>query len=175
MRLFALSLALSTLTTAAMAEEKKGSWAVDLEATPNQRLGFSYYISDKFSLRPSLGGGYSSLSGSFANLGIDFRYDLQGRKRLTPYALASIIYLHNRSSIDPGPGAPVTLRDPHAARLGAGLGLRARLTKRLGVFAETRVTRMTFDDLVGTTSGGRSTLERQNQLETGLGFTFRLK
>ena len=175
MRLFALSLALSTLTTSALAAEKKGSWAVDLEATPSQRFGFAYYVSDKFSLRPSLGGGYSSLNGAFANLGLDFRFELQPTKRVTPYAMASVIYLHNRSSIDSSAETRATIRDPHAARLGAGLGLRARLTDRLSIFAEGRITRMAFDDLVGTTHQGRFTLESPNQLETGFGFTFRLK
>ena len=57
MRLFALSFALTTLVASPLAAEEKGSWTIDLEATPNQRLGFAYYVSDKFSLRPSLGGG----------------------------------------------------------------------------------------------------------------------
>jgi hypothetical protein len=174
MRLFALSLALSTLTTSALAGEEKGSWAVDLEATPNQRLGFAYYVSDKFSLRPSLGGGYSSLNGAFANLGLDLRFELRPTKRVTPYATASAIYLHNRASIDPAERL-VTIRDPHAARLGAGLGLRTRLTDRLSVFAEGRVTRMAFDDLASTTDAGRFPLEARTRFQTGFGFTFRLK
>ena len=92
MRLLALSLALSTLATSALAWEEKGSWAVDLEATPNQRLGFAYYVSDKFSLRPSLGGGYSTLNGAFANLGADLRFELRPTKKVTPYAMASAVY-----------------------------------------------------------------------------------
>ncbi|HEY8151201.1 MAG TPA: outer membrane beta-barrel protein [Vicinamibacteria bacterium] len=175
MRLFALSLALSTLATSALAGEEKGSWAVDLEATPNQRLGFGYYVSDKFSLRPSLGGGYSSLNGAFANLGLDLRFELRPTKKVTPYAMAGLVYLHNRSSIDPGAATPVSIRDPHAARLGAGLGLRTRLTDRLSVFAEGRVTRMAFDDLVGTTDRGRFRLEAPTRFQIGFGFTFRLK
>jgi hypothetical protein len=174
MRLLTLSLVLSSLATGALAEEKKGSWAVDLEATPSQRLGFAYYVSDKLSLRPSLGGGYSSLNGRFANLGLDFRFELQPRQKVTPYATLSAIYLHHRSSSDPG-ARTVTLRDPHAARLGAGFGMRVRLTDRLGVFAEGRVTRMAFDDLVGTTTRGPVHLEAPNQFEHGVGFTFRLK
>jgi len=175
MRLLALSLALSALTTTAVAGEEKGSWAVDLEATPSQRLGFAYYLSDEFSLRPSLGGGYSSLNGAFANLGLDLRFELRPAKRVTPYATAGVVYLHNRSSIDPGAETPVTLRDAHAARLGAGLGLRTRLTDRLGVFAEGRVTRMAFDDLTSTIGTGRFTLEKPNLFAIGFGFTFRLK
>jgi hypothetical protein len=174
MRLLALSLALSTLATSALAWEEKGSWAVDLEATPSQRLGFAYYVSDKFSLRPSLGGGYSSLNGAFANLGLDLRFELRPAKKLTPYAMASAVYLHNRSSIDPAQRL-VTIRDPHAARFGAGLGLRTRLTDRLSVFAEGRVTRMAFDDLASTIGTDRVTLEKPTHLEAGLGFTFRLK
>src|SRR4029453_18580055 len=77
MRLLALSLALTTLAGPALAMEEKGSWAVDLETTPGQRLGFAYYVSDRFSLRPSLGGGYSSLNGAFANLGLDLRFELR--------------------------------------------------------------------------------------------------
>src|SRR6187549_3607347 len=121
MRLLALSLALSMLATTARAWEEKGSWAVDLEATPGQRLGFAYYVSDRFSLRPSLGGGYSSLNGPFANLGLDLRFELRPKKRVTPYAMAGVVYLHNRSSIDFARGTAETIRDPHAARVGAGL------------------------------------------------------
>jgi len=174
MRLFALSLALSTLATSALAGEERGSWAVDLEATPNQRLGFAYYVSDKFSLRPSLGGGYSSLNGAFANLGLDLRFELRPTKRVTPYAMAGVVYLHNRFSIDPSERL-VTIRDPHAARLGAGLGLRTRLTDRLSIFAEGRVTRMAFDDLVSTTDAGRFPLEKPTRFDAGFGFTLRLK
>ena len=174
MRLFALSLALSTLTTSALAGEEKGSWAVDLEATPGQRLGFAYYVSDKYSLRPSLGGGYSSLNGSFANLGLDLRFELRPQKRVTPYAMAGGVYMHNRASIDPTGRLPA-IRDPHAARLGAGLGLRTGLTDRLSIFAEGRVTRLAFDDLVNITPAGRSPLEAQTRFQAGFGFTFRLK
>lgn len=174
MRLLALSLALSALAMPAPAEEEKGSWAVDLEATPSQRLGFAYYLSDKFSLRPSLGGGYSSLNGAFANFGLDLRYELRPTKRLTPYATATAIYLHNRSSIDPADTA-VTIRDPHAARLGLGLGLRFRLNTRLSIFGEGRVTHMAFDDLESTIGTERFTLEQPTRFETGFGFTFRLK
>jgi opacity protein-like surface antigen len=175
MRLFALSLALSTLATSALAGEEKGSWSVDLEATPSQRLGFAYYVSDRFSLRPSLGGGYSSLNGAFANLGLDLRFELRPTKKVTPYVMAGLVYLHNRSSIDPGAATPVSIRDPHAARLGAGLGLRTRLTDRLSVFAEGRVTRMAFDDLASTIGTGRFTLEKPTRFQIGFGFTFRLK
>ena len=175
MRFFALSLALTTLAGPALALEEKGSWAVDLEATPGQRLGFAYYVSDKFSLRPSLGGGYSSLNGAFANLGLDLRFELRPRKRVTPYAMAGVVYLHNRSSIDFGSGAPERISDPHAARFGAGLGLRTRLTDRLSVFAEGRATRMAFDDLASTTANGRFPLELPTRFQAGFGFTFRLK
>ena len=175
MRLLVLSLVLSTLTTSALAGEEKGSWALDLEATPGQRLGFAYYVSDKFSLRPSLGGGYSSLNGAFANLGLDLRFELRPTKRVTPYATAGVVYMHNRSSIDFASGAPLAIRDPHAARLGAGLGLRTGLTDRLSIFAEGRVTRTAFDDLVGTTHAGRFPLEKPTRFQAGFGFTFRLK
>jgi opacity protein-like surface antigen len=174
MRLVALSLALTTLAVSASGAEEKGSWSADLEAAPGQRLGFAYYVSDQFSLRPSVGGGYSSLNGAFANLGLDLRFELRPRKRVTPYAMAGVVYLHNRASIDPAERL-VTIRDPHAARMGAGLGLRTRLTDRLGLFAEGRVTRMAFDDLVSTTDAGRFPLEKPTRLQAGFGFTFRLK
>jgi opacity protein-like surface antigen len=174
MRLLALSLALSTLTTSALAGEEKGSWALDLEATPNQRLGFAYYVSDKFSLRPSLGGGYSNLNGAFANLGLDLRFELRPAKRVTPYAMAGVVYLHNRASIDPA-ARLVTIRDPHAARLGAGLGLRTGLTDRLSVFAEGRITHMAFDDLASNIGTDRVTLDKPTRFQAGFGFTFRLK
>ena len=174
MRLLALSLALSTLTTSALAGEEKGSWAVDLEATPDQRLGFAYYVSDRFSLRPSLGGGYSSLNGAFANLGLDLRFELRPTKKVTPYAMAGVVYLHNRSSVDPA-GRLVTMRDPGAARFGAGLGLRTRLGDRFSVFAEGRVTHMAFDDLASTIGTDRVPLEKPTRFQAGFGFTFRLK
>ena len=174
MRLFALSLALTALAASALAAEEKGSWTIDLEATPSQRLGFAYYLSDKFSLRPSLGGGYSSLNGAFANLGLDLRFELWPTKKVTPYAIAGVVYLHNRSSIDPAEEL-VTIRDPHAARLGAGLGVRMRLGDRFSAFAEARVTRMLFDDLASTTEAGRFPLEKPTRFQAGLGSTFRLK
>jgi hypothetical protein len=175
MRLLVLSLALTSLAAPALAAEEKGSWSADLEATPHQRLGFAYYLSDRFSLRPSLGGGYSSLNGGFANLGLDLRFELRPRKRVTPYAMAGVVYLHNRSSIDPGAGTPVTIRDPHAARFGAGVGLRTRLTGRFSFFAEGRVTRIAFDDLATTVGAGRFPLEPRTRVGVGFGFTFRLK
>jgi opacity protein-like surface antigen len=174
MRLLALSLALSTVATSALAGEEKGSWALDLEATPGQRLGFAYYASDKFSLRPSVGGGYSSLNGGFANLGLDLRFELRPTKRVTPYAMAGGVYMHNRASIDPTGTLPA-IRDPHAARFGAGLGVRTGLTHRLSVFVEGRVTHMAFDDLVSTTRSGQFPLEAPTRFQAGFGFTFRLK
>ena len=175
MPLFALSLALTALAGPVLAWEEKGSWAVDLEATPGQRLGFAYYVSDKFSLRPSLGGGYSSLNGAWANLGLDLRFELRPQKRVTPYAMAGGVYMHNRSSVDFASGTPLAIRDPHAARLGAGLGLRTGLTDRLSIFAEGRVTRTAFDDLTSTIGSSRYPLEKPTRFQAGFGFTFRLK
>jgi len=78
------------------------------------------------------------------------------------------------SSIDPA-DRRVTIRDPDAARFGAGLGLRTGLTDRLSVFAEGRVTLNAFDDLASTTEAGRFPLEAPTRFQAGFGFTFRGK
>lgn len=114
------------------------------------------------------------VTGAFANLGLDLRFELRPTKRVTPYATASAIYLHNRASIDPA-ARLATIRDLHAARFGAGLGLRTGLTDRLSIFAEGRVTRLAFDDLVNITPTGRSPLDVRTRFQAGFGFTFRLK
>jgi hypothetical protein len=87
--------------------------------------------------------------------------------------MAGVAYLHNRASIDPA-GRLATIRDPHAARLGAGLGLRTGLTDHSASLREGRVTHMAFDDLASTIGTDRVTLE-PTRFQAGFGFTFRLK
>ena len=51
-----------------MAQER-GSLTLDAMTTPGRHIGFAYYVTDRLSVRPSLGVGYSAQYGTEINLG----------------------------------------------------------------------------------------------------------
>jgi hypothetical protein len=112
MRLFALSLALLGLSMPALAQEK-GSVAIDAMTTPGRHFGIGYYITDRLSLRPSLGLSSGGAYGTEFNFGTDVRFELLPYSRFSPYAAASLNYMRVPSLVQiDATGAPIPAADP---------------------------------------------------------------
>jgi hypothetical protein len=140
MRLAATSLVLAALATPAAAQGR-GSLALDVMTTQGRHLGVGYYVSDGLSLRPSLGAGYSSQYGFSVDAGLDLRWELMPANRFSPYATAGLSYRYDEAFVQySAAGAPLATPDSGLLRYGAGLGWRARMTPKLSVVGEGRVT-----------------------------------
>jgi hypothetical protein len=138
-----LGLALAA-TSPALAQSNQGAFGLDAMVAPTTRLGFAYYVTDGLSLRPWVGLGYSDYSGFFASVGAQLRYELSAGSRLSPYLSATAQYSHygNAGSTPiatPGSAAyqPLAIQSD-LGQLGAGAGLRYRLSHSLALFAEAR-------------------------------------
>jgi len=122
-----------------LAQSNRGAFGLDAMVAPTTSLGFAYYVTDGLSLRPWLGLGYSDYSGFYANVGAQLRYEFTAQSRLSPYLSATAQYSHYGNS---GVGAtayqPLVLESDFG-QLGAGAGLRYRLSGSLALFTEGRV------------------------------------
>jgi outer membrane protein W len=138
-----LGLALAAASPA-LAQSNQGAFGLDAMVAPTTQLGFAYYVTDGLSLRPWVGLGYSDYSGFFANVGAQLRYEFSVDNRLSPYLSATAQYSHYGNSgttpiVTTGSGGYQTLAVPSdLGQLGAGVGLRYRISPSLGVFAEGR-------------------------------------
>jgi hypothetical protein len=141
------TLLLFVVATPALAQDR-GSFAVDAMTTPGRHFGAGYYVTERFSLRPSLGFGYSGEFGATYNLGADFRFELLPGSRLSPYLVGGINalrspYLVADTGSLPSPGTPGGTFQPGSSsnitRYGAGAGLRTRLKYGISLIGEGRV------------------------------------
>ncbi len=167
MRLFATSLALLSLSATAMAQGR-GSLTLDAMTTPGRHFGFAYYITDRLSLRPSLGVGYSAQYGTEINLGSDVRFELRPGGRVSPYLTGSFNYLRSPALVQyDASGLPQLSADPNVARYGAGLGFRTQLKYRLALIGEGRVMSSAFRDATGGAFYGQQGLQPRSSLRGG--------
>jgi hypothetical protein len=128
----------------ALAQSNQGAFGLDAFVAPNTGVGFSYYITDGLSLRPWVGLGYSDYSGFYANLGAQLSYELRTSGRLSPYLSASAQYSHYGNSTYAPSTTAGTVYQPYAmngnvGQLGAGAGVRYRVSGSLALFGEGRV------------------------------------
>ncbi|HVQ30529.1 MAG TPA: hypothetical protein VMV21_13150 [Vicinamibacteria bacterium] len=147
MRVLATAVLLCGLAAPVLAQDQ-GSFALDAMTTPGRHFGAGYYLTNRFSLRPSLGFGYASDFGTTFNLGADLRFELMPGSRLSPYLAGGISYMRspylvadNGNNFSAGAGGASF--DPSASsnvtRYGAGIGLRTRLKYGLSLVGEGRL------------------------------------
>jgi hypothetical protein len=129
----------------AVAQPAQGDFGLDAFVAPTTGFGFSYYVTDGLSLRPWVGLGYSDYSGFYANVGAQLNYEFRTQGRLSPYLSATAQYSHYGNSgftqgTTPGPSMyQQAVLDSDVGQLGAGAGLRYRVSGSLALFAEGRV------------------------------------
>src|SRR4029453_11380528 len=98
MRMVTGALLVLATGTGAFAQDQ-GSVALDAMTTPGRHFGIGYYVTDRLSIRPSLGFGYSDGYGAVLNLGTDARFELLPQSRLNPYLTAGFNYQRNPNLI----------------------------------------------------------------------------
>lgn len=161
----------------ALAQSNQGAFGLDAMVAPTTSFGFGYYLTDGLSLRPWLGLGYSDYSGFFANVGAQLRYEFRARERFAPYLSATAQYSHY------GSGAATTSYRPGSAayqsfpgdlgQLGAGAGLRCRVSDSVALFGEGRF--MYATSPLGTSYGWSSvTVNDRTHVDAVIGLTYLL-
>jgi len=138
------------LLTAAAGAAEKGQIGIHLGAeyeleeglwpgravTPD--LAFSYQLSDRLSLRPSLSLGHSSSSGWDFGLGGTVLYHLRPHRKLSPYAGAGFRY-RNYGPLASGPWLadyPPDLSSRKVSTFSVMVGAEYTISRRLSAFAE---------------------------------------
>ena len=180
MRALATLLVLSAFAPPVLAQDR-GSFALDAMTTPGRHFGAGYYVTDRFSLRPSLGFGYSDQFGATFNLGADLRFELLPGSRLSPYLAGGINYMRspylvadNGSTFSPGvPGSTsVPTASSNVTRYGAGVGLRTRLKYGISLIGEGRLMNSAIRD--GYSSGfyGRQVVQSGAHFEAAVGLSY---
>lgn len=172
-----LGLALATASPA-LAQSNRGAFGLDAMVAPTTSFGFAYYVTDGLSLRPWLGLGYSDYSGFYANAGAQLRYELTADSRLSPYLSATAQYSHygNSGMTPAGPTGSARYQtlavQSDLGQLGAGAGLRYRLSHSLALFAEGRA--MYATSPMGSLGTGWSTvgLNDRTRVDAVLGLTY---
>jgi hypothetical protein len=173
-----LGLALATASPAlAQSPSNRGAFGLDAFVAPTTGMGFSYYITDGLSLRPWLGLGYSDYSGFYANVGAQLRYEIGADRVFAPYFSATAQYSHYGNSGVTQGGMTGTAYQPAAlesdvGQLGAGAGLRFRVSDALALFTEGRV--MYATSPMGAYGTGWSSIDvnDQTRVDVVLGLTY---
>ena len=173
-----LGLALATAGPAlAQSSSNRGAFGLDAFVAPTTGLGFSYYITDGLSLRPWLGLGYSDYSGFYANVGAQLSYEFTRDGPLSPYLSATAQYSHYGNSgvtqgVTTGTGYQPVVLDSDIGQLGAGAGLRYRVSGSLALFTEGRV--MYATSPMGAYGTGWSSIDvnDQTRVDIVLGLTY---
>src|SRR5262249_12966538 len=80
MRSFTLAAVLAGLAVPALAQEQ-GTFTLDAMTNPGRHFGFGYYITDKLSLRPSLGASFGGPYGTAFNFRTALRYEPRSAHR----------------------------------------------------------------------------------------------
>jgi len=138
--------------------------------TPGRHFGIGYYFTDRLSVRPSLGLGFSGQYGTTFNLGGDARFDLLRGHRVSPYLTAGFNYIRdaNLQTFDSPGGAP--LEQSNVMRFGGGAGFRAPIKYGLSLMGEGRV----MNSEVRDTPGGYQTLQSGAHFEAAVGISYAL-
>jgi outer membrane scaffolding protein for murein synthesis (MipA/OmpV family) len=162
------------------AQSNRGAFGLDARVAPTTGFGFAYYVTDGLSLRPWLGLGYSDYSGFYANLGAQLRFEPAPARTLSPYLSATAQYSHYGNASTPivttGSAAYRSLAPASdLGQLGAGAGLRYRLSGNLALFGEGRV--MYATSPVGSYGTGWSTIDLNDRTRAevvlGVSYLFR--
>ena len=170
LRRFATVLAFLGVSVSALAQER-GSVVLDAMTTPGRHLGVGYYITDRLSLRPSLGFGYSGQYGTTFNLGADVRWEFPTGDRVHPYLTAGFNYLRSPYLAQYDSSGALSA-DSNVARYGAGLGLRTRIKYGLSLVGEGRVMNSELQNLSGGGFYGQQGVRSGAHVEGILGLSY---
>ncbi|HEY6549371.1 MAG TPA: hypothetical protein VI589_15755 [Vicinamibacteria bacterium] len=181
MRALATLLLLSGLAAPVLAQDQ-GSFALDAMTTPGRHFGAGYYVTDRFSLRPSLGFGYSDQFGTTFNLGTDLRFELLPGSRFSPYLAGGINYMRspylvadNGGSVPtarPGDPSSIPTASSNVTRYGAGVGLRTRLKYGISLIGEGRLMNSAIRDGYGAGYYGQQVVQSGAHFEAALGLSY---
>lgn len=169
MRLFAASVVLLGLTTPVFAEEQ-GLVFLDAMTTPGRHFGIGYYFTDRLSIRPSLGIGFSGQYGTTFNLGGDARFDLLPGRRVSPYLTAGFNYIRDQYLLTYDSRGVTTGEPSNVMRFGGGAGFRAPIKFGLSLMGEARV----MNSEVRDTPGGYQTIQSGAHFEAAVGISYAL-
>jgi hypothetical protein len=180
LRVSATLLVLVGLATPALAQDQ-GSFALDARTTPGRHFGAGYYVTDRFSLRPSLGFGYSDQFGATYNLGADFRFEILPGSRFSPYLVGGINTMRSPYLVPDGgsglstgmPGsASVPAASSNVTRYGAGAGLRTRLKYGISLIGEGRLMNSAIRDGSGAGFYGQQVVQNGAHFEAAVGLSY---
>ena len=155
--------------------QHKGAVVLDAMTTPGRHFGLGYYVSDRISLRPSLGLSYAAQNGMFVDVGTDLRFELQPDNAWTLYGTTSAYYRNGRSQLSSRAGSQTARADQQGVHYGAGAGLLRRVNDRLALFLDGRYVRSGQASTGTQTSFGQFRLDPQSQLVASLGLSFSLR
>jgi hypothetical protein len=156
-RLIAASVVLAGLAVPAFAQER-GSLFMDAMTTPGRHFGIGYYVTDRLSIRPSLGIAFSGQYGTTFNLGGDTRFDLLPQSRWSPYLTAGFNFIRDPYLTPYDPAGTSLGETSNVTRYGAGVGFRTRIKYGLSLVGEGRV----MNSALRETSGGGSFYGQQS-------------
>jgi hypothetical protein len=155
MRLVAGALLVLATASGAFAQDR-GSVALDAMTTPGRHFGLGFYVTDRLSIRPSLGFGYSDGYGAVLNLGTDARFELLPQSRLNPYLTAGFNYQRNPNLVQYSSQGSLSTNDTDTTRYGAGAGIRTYLKYGISVVGEGRVMNSELVDMPGSYVGAEA-------------------
>jgi hypothetical protein len=179
-RILAVAVVLCGLAVPVRAQDQ-GSFALDAMTTPGRHFGAGYYLTDRFSLRPSLGFGYSDQFGTTFNLGTDLRFELMPGSRLSPYLAGGINYMRSPYLVaDPGTsfspsgpgGSTVPTASSNVTRYGAGVGLRTRLKYGISLIGEGRLMNSAIRDGYSAGFYGQQVVQNGAHFEAAVGVSY---
>lgn len=171
MRLLAASVVLVGLAAPVLAQER-GSVVLDAMTTPGRHFGLGYYVTDRLSLRPSLGIAFSGQYGTTFNLGADSRFDLMPSSRLSPYLTAGFNLIRDPYLVPYEATGSALGETTTAARYGAGAGFRAHVKYGLSLFGEGRVMNSQLRDAPSGAFYGQQALQNRAHFEAAVGLSY---
>jgi hypothetical protein len=170
-RLFAASVVLVSLSAPVIAQER-GSMVLDAMTTPGRHFGIGYYITDRLSVRPSLGVAFSGQYGTTFNLGADTRFDLLPSSRLSPYLTAGFNYVRDPYLVTYDPAGAAAGGSSNVARYGAGAGFRTRIKYGLSLVGEGRLMNSELRDAPAASFYGQQAVQNGAHFEAAVGLSY---
>ena len=145
---------------------------LDAMTTPGRHFGIGYYVTDRLSLRPSLGIAFSDQYGTTFNLGADTRFELLPSSRVSPYLTAGFNYVRDPYLVPYDPTGGASGGTSNVARFGAGAGFRARVMYGLSLVGEGRVMNSELRDAPGASFYGQQSVESGAHFEAAVGISY---
>jgi hypothetical protein len=147
---------------------------LDAMTTPGRHFGIGYYVTDRLSVRPSLGVAFSGQYGTTFNLGADTRFDLLPNSRVSPYLTAGFNFVRDPYLVAYDPTGSTPGGASSLARYGAGAGFRTRIKYGLSLVGEGRVMNSELRDAPGAVFSGQQAVQNGAHFEAAIGISYAL-